>query len=120
MLSVGYGASRSRWRLGNGGRTLPTLESYKVPVGVAGSFYVRLEAWTKSGEKPSPDPSVDARHPRGAAAFGGSDAGAAGRGGAGGPGVTPDARNVMDGSFCLCGRLWQNLWQTGVKFGVPQ
>ena len=49
---MGCGATRSRWSLGTGGRTLRQLESYKVPLGVAGSFCVRPAAWTKSGEKP--------------------------------------------------------------------
>ena len=80
MRSVGCGPTQSRWSLGTGGKTLPQLESYKVPVGVAGPFWVRPAAWTKSGKKPRPDPRVVARHPQG-------------------PGVSQVARSVVPGFF---------------------
>ena len=89
MRSVGFGSIRSRWRHGTGGRTLRQLESYKVPLGVAGSFYVRPAAWTKSGEKPIAriqELLRDIPEER------------AGRGGARGR-VNPGARNVVAGVF---------------------
>ena len=101
MRSVGCGSIRSRLRHGTGGRTLRQLESYKVPVGVAGSFCVRPAAWTKSGEKPSRgSESGCATSPR-PVAIRRADARAAGRSGDGGPGVSQVARSVVAGSFCV-------------------
>ena len=80
MRSVGCGPTQSRWSLGTGGKTLPQLKSYKVPVGVAG-LCVRPAAWTNSGEKQDrPDPRVVARHPQG-------------------PGVSQVARSVVPWFF---------------------
>ena len=78
---------------GSGGGPPQRLESYKVPAAVAGSFCVRPAALTRSHR---PDPRVDARHPRGSFALGGTDPSAAGRGGEGRSGVNPHTHTVRN------------------------
>ena len=93
---VGVAAIRrqsARGRMGVAEGRRSGSKSYKIPAAVAGSFCVRPAALTRSHR---PDPRVDARHPRGSFALGGTDPSAAGRLGEGRSGVNPHTHTVRN------------------------